>query len=236
MELLRDSNPKAWQELFSGEGHKNPKDAVEEYIERAGTLEELTDALNEKLTGYTWDGFRDSYKELIKNMEGDTEDFADFINEAVSNALIESFVNEELQDGIKELYDYIADAAADGLTEDEIEAIRKMNEAIAEEAAAWRGDMEDAGLIEPSGTTQTGKAGAYTAMSQEQGTKLEGLWTTSAMHLSSMDGTLTEVSAQMGAAADCLRQIEANTGSSAKHLGEIKEDIKKIVRDGLKVK
>ena len=99
-----------------------------------------------------------------------------------------------------------------------------------------RGDMEDAGLIEPSGTTQTGKAGAYTAMSQEQGTKLEGLWTTSAMHLSSMDGTLTEVSAQMGAAADCLRQIEANTGSSAKHLGEIKEDIKKIVRDGLKVK
>ena len=236
MELLRDSNPKAWQELFSGDGHKNPKDAVNEYIERAGTLEELTDALNEKLTGYTWDGFRDSYKELIKNMEGDTEDFADFINEAVSNALIESFVNEELQDGIKELYEYIADAAADGLTEDEIEAIRKMNEAIAEEAAAWRGDMEDAGLIEPGGTTQTGKAGTYTAMSQEQGTKLEGLWTTSAMHLSSMDEKLTEVSAQMGAAADCLRQIEANTGSSAKHLGEIKEDIKKIVRDGLKVK
>ena len=236
MELLRDSNPKAWQELFSGDGHKNPKDAVNEYIERAGTLEELTDALNEKLTGYTWDGFRDSYKELIKNMEGDTEDFADFINEAVSNALIESFVNEELQDGIKELYEYIADAAADGLTEDEIEAIRKMNEAIAEEAAAWRGDMEEAGLIEPNGTAQTGKAGAYTAMSQEQGTKLEGLWTTSAMHLSSMDGTLTDVSAQMGAAADCLRQIEANTGDSAKHLGEIKEDIKKIVRDGLKVK
>ena len=239
MALLRDNNPKEWQKLFDGDGHKNPLKEVEEYIDRAGTLEELTNALNEKLTGYTFDGFLDSYKNLIKEMEGETEDFADFINEAVSNALIESFVNEELQNDIRELYDYIASAAGDGLSDDEIDEIRRQNEDIADKAAAWKESMVEAGLIKPDDTTQaaqTGKAGAYTAMSQEQGTKLEGLWTTSAMHLSSMDGTLAEVSAQMGAAADSLRQIEANTGSSAKHLGEIKEDIKKIVRDGLKVK
>ena len=51
-----------------------------------------------------------------------------------------------------------------------------------------------------------------------------------------MDGKMSDVSGQMGAAVDGLRRIEENTGNSARHLGEIKEDIKKIIRDGLKMK
>lgn len=239
MELLRDSNPKEWQKLFSGDGHKNPKDAVDEYIERAGTLEELTDVLNEKLTGYTWDGFLDKYKEMVRSAEDITEELGDFISETVTDALIESFVNEELKDDIKELYEYIADAAADGISEEEKARIEAMNSAIADKAEAWREAMTASGMIDPGdsdGTSQSGRAGTYTAMSQEQGTKLEGLWTTSAMHLSSMDEKMQDVSAQMGTAVDSLRRIEENTGSSAKHLGEIKEDIKKMIRDGVKVK
>lgn len=238
MELLRDSNPKEWQKLFSGDGHKNPKSAVEEYIERAGTLEELTDALNEKLTGYTWDGFLEKYKEMVRSAEDITEELGDFISETVTDALIESFVNEELKDDIKELYEYIADAAADGISEEEKARIEAMNSAIADKAESWREAMTDSGMIDPRsyGTSQSGRAGAYTAMSQEQGTKIEGLWTTSAMHLSSMDEKMQDVSAQMGTAVDSLRRIEENTGNSAKHLGEIKDDIKKIIRDGLKMK
>lgn len=238
MELLRDSNPKEWQKLFSGDGHKNPKSAVEEYIERAGTLEELTDALNEKLTGYTWDGFLEKYKEMVRSAEDITEELGDFISETVTDALIESFVNEELKDDIKELYEYIADAAADGISEEEKARIEAMNSEIADKAESWREAMTDSGMIDPGnyGTSQSGRAGAYTAMSQEQGTKLEGLWTTSAMHLSSMDEKMQDVSAQMGTAVDSLRRIEENTGNSAKHLGEIKEDIKKMIRDGVKVK
>lgn len=238
MELLRDSNPKEWQKLFSGDGHKNPKSAVEEYIERAGTLEELTDALNEKLTGYTWDGFLEKYKEMVRSAEDITEELGDFISETVTDALIESFVNEELKDDIKELYEYIADAAADGISEEEKARIEAMNSAIADKAESWREAMTDSGMIDPGsyGTSQSGRAGAYTAMSQEQGTKLEGLWTTSAMHLSSMDEKMQDVSAQMGTAVDSLRRIEENTSNSAKHLGEIKDDIKKIIRDGLKMK
>lgn len=238
MELLRDSNPKEWQKLFSGDGHKNPKSAVEEYIERAGTLEELTDALNEKLTGYTWDGFLEKYKEMVRSAEDITEELGDFISETVTDALIESFVNEELKDDIKELYEYIADAVADGISEEEKTRIEAMNSEIADKAESWREAMTDSGMIDPGnyGTSQSGRAGAYTAMSQEQGTKLEGLWTTSAMHLSSMDEKMQDVSAQMGTAVDSLRRIEENTGNSAKHLGEIKEDIKKMIRDGVKVK
>lgn len=238
MQLLRDSNPAEWQQLFSGDGHKNPKDEVDEYIERAGTLKELTDALNEKLTGYTWDGFLNKYKEMLKDAESTTEDFADFINSTISDALTEAFVNEVLQEDIKALYDYIADAAPDGLNEDEIEAIRKMNEAIAEKGVDWRDAMIQAGFIDTDsgGTTQTGKSGSFNAMSQEQGTKLEGMFTSGLMHWASMDEQIQDVSAQMGTAVDHLQRIEENTGNSAKHLGEIKDDIKKIIRDGLKMK
>lgn len=238
MQLLRDSNPAEWQQLFSGDGHKNPKDEVDEYIERAGTLKELTDALNEKLTGYTWDGFLNKYKEMLKDAESTTEDFADFINSTISDALTEAFVNEVLQDDIKALYDYIADAAPDGLDEDEIEAIRKMNEAIAEKGVDWRDAMIQAGFIDTDsgGTTQTGKSGSFNAMSQEQGTKLEGMFTSGLMHWASMDEQIQDVSAQMGTAVDHLQRIEENTGNSARHLDEIKNDIKKIIRDGLKMK
>ena len=238
MQLLRDSNPAEWQQLFSGDGHKNPKDEVDEYIERAGTLKELTDALNEKLTGYTWDGFLNKYKEMLKDAESTTEDFADFINNTISDALTEAFVNEVLQEDIKALYDYIADAAPDGLDEDEIEAIRKMNEAIAEKGVDWRDAMIQAGFIDTDsgGTTQTGKSGSFNAMSQEQGTKLEGMFTSGLMHWASMDEQIQDVSAQMGTAVDHLQRIEENTGNSARHLDEIKNDIKKIIRDGLKMK
>lgn len=238
MKLLRDSNPAEWQQLFSGDGHKNPKDEVDEYIERAGTLEELTGALNEKLTGYTWDGFLNKYKEMLKDAESTTEDFADFINSTISDALTEAFVNEVLQEDIKALYDYIADAAPDGLDEDEIEAIRKMNEAIAEKGVDWRDAMIQAGFIDTDsgGTTQTGKSGSFNAMSQEQGIKLEGMFTSGLMHWASMDEQIQDVSSQMGTALDHLSRIEENTGNSARHLADIKEDIKKIIRDGLKMK
>lgn len=179
MALLRDNNPKEWQKLFDGDGHKNPLKEVEEYIDRAGTLEGLTNALNEKLTGYTWDGFLDSYKNLIKEMEGETEDFADFINEAVSNALIESFVNEELQNDIRELYDYIASAAGDGLSDDEIDEIRRQNEDIADKAAAWKESMVEAGLIADNSEAEQQQASSkgFETMSQDMAGELNGRFT-----------------------------------------------------------
>lgn len=179
MALLRDNNPKEWQKLFSGDGHKNPLDKVEEYIDRAGTLEELTNALNEKLTGYSWDSFLDQYKSLIKDMKDDISNFGDFINETISNALIEAFVNEKLQDDIKDLYEYIANAAPDGLSEDEIDEIRRQNEAIANQAAAWRESMVEAGLITENTdkTQQSASSKGFETMSQDTGDALNGRMT-----------------------------------------------------------
>ena len=72
-------------------------------------------------------------------------------------------------------------------------------------------------------------------MTQDQGTKLEGMFTGGLQHWSSMDDRLESVVEKMDTAEGIWPDSE-NTGVSAGHLGELKEVIKKMIRDGLKVK
>ena len=51
-----------------------------------------------------------------------------------------------------------------------------------------------------------------------------------------MDDRLESVVEKMDTAEGHLVRIAENTGVSAGHLGELKEVIKKMIRDGLKVK
>lgn len=238
MKAISDYAPKAWTAFFNSGGHKNPKEDVEAYIEAAGKLEDITGALNEKLTGYTWDGFKSSYTDLLKDLTSSTEDFGDNIEEIISNAMLESLVNEEFKDRIKEIYDYLAEAAGDGeLTDAELTKIREMNSALSEDMIARRQQMIEAGLIkDTSGESQSGKSGGFTAMTQDQGTKLEGMFTSGLQHWSAMDATLTSVAERMSVAEGHLLQIAENTGISASQLREIKTQVEKIIRDGIKMK
>lgn len=238
MKVLRDFSPEAWTKFFNSGGESNPKELAEEYIEMAGQLESLTDSLNEKLTGYSWDSFKDSYDSLLKDFTSSTEDFADNIEEVIGNAFLSSLMNDEFKDRIKEIYDYLANAASDGdLTETELEQIRSMNADLAEDILNRRQQLLDAGLIkDTSKESQTGKSGGFTAMTQDQGTKLEGLFTSGLQHLSAMDANIETVADRMSTAESHLARIAENTGVSAAQLKEIKEQIYAIKRDGLKMK
>ena len=167
MQLLRDFAPKEWEELFNTDGHRNPEDLVNEYMEHSGALDALTSALNEKLTGYSWDGFVNTYKSMLKDLTSTTEDFSENIEELISNALVESFANgEEMQRRIRGLYDKIAQyaskesAGGTALTEDEINDIRSTNEDIAQAMLEWREAAQQAGLIKA--VEETGDAALMT--------------------------------------------------------------------------
>jgi hypothetical protein len=82
---------------------------------------------------------------------------------------------------------------------------------------------------------QSGQAGAFTTMTQEQGTKLEGLFTSVQMHTANIDSQLSDIGATMYAASDTLIRIEENTAYCRK-LETIASDIAVIKRDGLKMK
>lgn len=185
MALLKQFAPKEWEALFNGDGHRNPEDLVNEYIDRAGKLEELTSSMNEKLTGYSWDGFLDAYKSMLKDLDSTTEDFADHIQELISNAIIESFVNSEaVKTKIHDLYMKIAKYASDEseggttLTEGEINDIKAANDDIANTLLAWREAAQQAGLIKSSTPyEQESSTGGWQSMGQETAEELNGRFT-----------------------------------------------------------
>lgn len=180
LKALRDYAPEAWSNFFNAgsKGQANPQSLVNDYIEQAGKLEELTDALNQKLTGYSWSGFKDSYSSMIKDCKKETTDFADFINETISNAIVDSFMNSEANKArLKNIYQMVADAASDGnIDEDEAANIRRENEKFADYVISWRDSMIKAGLIKDTSTSeQTATGKGIEAITADQGSSLIGI-------------------------------------------------------------
>lgn len=184
LKALRDYAPKAWAAFFDkgSKGEANPKSLVEDYISQAGALDSLTDALNEKLTGYNWDGFRDNYSSLLKDLESETTDFGDFINKTISNAIIESLITSpKVQERIKKIYKMIADAtdenseSGEDFSKAEADAIRKENESLANDLLNERKKFEDIGLIQPTQSEQSATSSAIQAITADQANTLIGI-------------------------------------------------------------
>lgn len=94
-------------------------------------------------------------------------------------------------------------------------------------------DLE--GKEKEENSEQSGRSGSFTTMSQEQGTKLEGLFTSVQDHVSSIDTIVFDISRSMYEASDSLVAIVRNTGYCY-HLEQMAADISELKRDGIKMK
>jgi tape measure domain-containing protein len=101
-----------------------------------------------------------------------------------------------------------------------------------EQFGAWQGDMEDAA----KGVTQSGKAGAFQTMSQDTGTRVEGLFTAMRMGQEDMKKKLDDIGPGLSEATGVLVEIREEVKKSNGWLGKIFAHMEKIYRDGLKVK
>lgn len=254
MKMLR-SNVDMWK-LIADTGKGPYGESVQEklnaYIDQAGKLQEITDALYENLTTTTkenvFDDFLGSLYDLADGSEEVMDNIADNWQKMVNRMAVNNLVGAKFQKNLEEWYENLAklnEARTNGEITDEeyrkrLDALKSEYEGYVESAKRDIETLRTEGIVkateENSGVTQSGKAGAFTTMSQDQAGKLEGLFVSGQMHWASMDDKLTDVTRQMDEAGDHLRQIATNTGSSAQSLGEIKEDIKKMIRDGLKMK
>lgn len=225
---------------LADDGYKNAAQYMDDYIDYYRQIEELQDTLREKLTGMSFSSLRDNFKSQLLDMESDAESFGEKLDELLFSTIVESLMSEKYSDMLKEWYKNLADAMADDgkLDEHELASLRSSYKKIVDDAIAERDAIADAMGYDPesSGSGQSGKAGSYTAMSQDQGTKLEGLFVSAQMHLSSIDDNIEDVTTKWGAASDTLSRIEENTGKAAEKLETLSEDIKKIIRDGIKTK
>lgn len=242
MKALR-SNVDMWTQIQNtGKGGYGGRltEKLDDYIAQAGKLEELTDQLYEGLTGISFDGMYSSFIDNLMNMKYGAKDAAEDISEYFMRAMLSNKIGELYSEKLKGWWEKFGKAMEDNeLTEAERNALTEEYMQYVDEALALRDNLAAAtgyDKTQQGGTSQSAKAGGFTAMTQDQGTKLEGMFTSGLQHWSSMDDRLESVAEKMDTAEGHLARIAENTGVSAGHLGELKEVIKKMIRDGLKVK
>lgn len=254
MKMLR-SNVDMWKQIEdTGKGGYGGRVAekLNAYIEQAGKLQEITATLYENLTTTTkenvFDDFLGSLYDLADGSEEVFDEIAENWQAMVNKMAVNNLVGAKFQKNLEDWYENLAklnQARTNGeLTDAEyrkrLDDLKAEYEGYVNSARSDIEQLRQEGIIKETdkagGTTQSGKAGAFMAMSQDQGTKLEGLFVSGQMHWASIDDRVEDVAGKMDVAQQHLKKIEDNTGSSAASLSAIKDEIKKIVRDGIKVK
>ena len=261
MELLRDNNPKEWQKLFDSDGHKNPLEAVEEYIEHAGELEELTNVLNENLTKISFDSLYDNFIDTLMDMDASAEDFADNMSEYFMRAVLSDKVGEMFKTRLNEWYNAFALAMKDGNLDDyELKNLRDDYENIVKDAMAERDDLANAiGYTSSDNEQQSASKKGYATASQDSIDELSGR--TTAMYesnlrietaeqqqtvaITELRGSISALTAQASGMYNIadetrtilansyleLQQIRENTGEIIKPIKQMQADIAEVKRN-----
>lgn len=158
------------------------QESVEKMIEINEQTEELKETLNESLFQTTSKDLEDAIIEGLKNGKKGLDEFGSEFEEVMRNALLQSFVIEELRPKIKKFYEeytQLADSDGDGkldLTKDDIEVLRKeLNGLITETTEGWENFKQIVGYTESSdASTQSATSRGFQTMSQDTGNELNG--------------------------------------------------------------
>lgn len=224
------------------------RDYYEAWVESGKTIEELKQnieecyaTMQEMVMGVSFDTFLSNAKDALKEMRGNVGRLGEFTEETLSEAILNAFMYKDLAKVLEPLYNELSENLINGTADKGyIEEWRRRFEETMKDANDRLDAMADAAGVDLSadggGMSQSGKQGGFNAMSQDQGTKLEGMFTSGLQHWSGIDEKMENVIDKMNTAEGHLARIEENTGKSAGHLGEIKDEIRKIIRDGLKMK
>lgn len=228
--------PDIWEKIHSGK--YNQDEWLDTYIADANTLLELQQQWQDAITDTSFDSIKSGMKDLLKDFETESKDVIASVDEFMKNAILKSIVDGTYSDELKKWQETFAEYMSDGiLSENEADILRKRYEGIYDKANAKKNEaFEAAGITDDSTTTQSGKTGSFSAMSQDQGTKLEGMFTSGLNHWVSIDEKVEDVAGRMAMAESHLAKIEEHTGECRKSLSIIAEDIKTIKRDGVKLR
>ncbi|MFR9546784.1 MAG: hypothetical protein SNJ29_14595, partial [Rikenellaceae bacterium] len=229
---------------LANDGHEDAAQYMDDYVALYEQIEEYKEALQEKLTGISFDSVTDNFKSALLEMDSDSETFTDNLSSMLQTAIVDSMMATTYSDMLKSWYEDFADSMSDGIMSDaEKQALEDSYNDIVNSALAELDIYKDLFGWGDSSTTQSGNSGSFETMSQDQGTKLEGLFTAAEIHLDSIDDNVVEmkddieeVSIQMSNATGYLKTIAENTTESKTTLADLYTTFKKMISDGLKIK
>jgi len=224
----------AWYKLW--------KDANDEKQQLLKKEEEELERIRELTTGSSYNAVANSIVEGFKAGKRSAADFADTFEELMKQAVLSS-LSMKADEKMRKWYEDFAEMGEGGYTQEEIDELRRRYMENMEQLAKDAETLKEISGVDFSSKTQSGKAGAYEAASQESITRLEGLYSSMLEHSISIDDSVENIVEGMSIALGHLRKIEENTSSSDAHLDKIekaietmKDDIATIKRDGIRTR
>lgn len=227
---------------------------IDKYSEQ---LKEIAEQEKEAFTGVSFDEFRDSFVNMLSDLDATNQDFADNFEKYLQNAIFSSMVADKYKERIQSLYDSWAKEAADGtivydpskagffshgkteinkgLDEKEAEMLRNQYQSIVDDMLAEREQIMNAfgwSSSADSGSSQSPSSGALTTMSQDSISTFEGIGRNMQTHLANTDKFVQEIRNTQKQDSQTLATIAGHTA----HLVEIHEILSDMKLNGIQLK
>lgn len=203
MKLLR-GNVAIWEHIeHTGKGNYGGRltEKLNDYIDQAGKLDELTDKQKESLTQISFDSMKDSFVSDLMDMSKSAQDFADDFSEMMQKALLSYSMEDLINGDLKKLYDDWTKAIKDNdgkLTETDIDAFNKRYDDIVQEGLKRRDEWAKVtGYTGSSSSSQTATSGGWASMGQDTADELNGRFTALQIAGESIAQNMTTTISQM---------------------------------------
>lgn len=229
-------------------------DSTRAYMENILSLGEAMEEAGDQLESYLrdtfgamGDGIMDAVTQAVKGSEdalsvlaGHGASILENLGQQIAYSLFFADKFDSLEEDLKDVYgsgkgeEAIAEDAMGLLGEfyagigNDIETAREWMEAWQEKASSMGFD-----LWNDTDSVQTGKAGVLATLTQDQGTKLEGLFTSVRAHEASIDENVEDMADGLANAVSHLQGIKDNTEKANEKLDGIMEQLERINREGI---
>ena len=119
---------------------------LQNIVDYGEQLTEIAQKEKEAITGIGFDEFKNGYADLLSDLDSTNEDFADNFEQHLQKAIFQSLLANKYKEQIQRLYDSWAEYGKDGITSDEAQALRNMQQNLTNSLLAERDKlMQDFG-------------------------------------------------------------------------------------------
>lgn len=228
LEKLKSEAPTFWAKLDD-----DVRNYLDKIIDGSEKLGDIQAQIKEQLTQMSFDSMRDAFYDTLLDMESGAEDFSEDFSEYLQKAILKTSLSKVYDKRLQEWYDKFANYNKEGgIDTGEYKDLQQEWNNIVKDALEERDSLKDIfGWTSSSSSSQSGRAGTVTSMTEETAGRLEGIGNAALDHVISIDNNLTR---HLEGMATSLGKIAGNS-EYLRHLETINENIAEL-RRGVKLK
>ncbi|MCE8443069.1 hypothetical protein J8873_01940 [Phocaeicola dorei] len=228
LEKLKSEAPTFWAKLDD-----DVRNYLDKIIEGSEKLGDIQAQIKEQLTQMSFDSMRDAFYDTLLDMESGAEDFSEDFSEYLQKAILKTSLSKVYDKRLQEWYDKFANYNKEGgIDTGEYKDLQQEWNDIVKDALEERDSLKDIfGWTSSSSSSQSGRAGTVTSMTEETAGRLEGIGNAALDRIISIDNNLTR---HLEGMATSLGKIAGNS-EYLRHLETINENIAEL-RRGVKLK